>query len=369
MYMNHKGTVILETKRLILRRFTFDDAEAMFHNWANDINVTKYLRWSPHSDLSVSQAVIDDWITQYEKPNYYSWAIVIKDSDEPIGSIGVVEQRDDIKMVQIGYCIGCNWWRHGYTSEAFAELIRFFFEDVGVNRIESMHDPSNPNSGRVMQKCGLQYEGTLRQSDISIRGICDGVRYAILAEDYFAASRKKPESTDSNTETVRTLTELMFHNLHIAMDTVDWDAQICGAPAWRYIYHTIHSADKWFVNPSVRFDEPEPPFHTAKLDWPDTPSEIVLSREIMHDYYEQVRKKLLDYVDTLNDVQLGRQPEGCDSTRLGLIMEQFRHMYVHIGILNGVTIAHTNRYPLVLNLSTWLSGDLPEGLYDVEGRS
>jgi ribosomal-protein-alanine N-acetyltransferase len=110
-----------------------------------------------------------------------------KELGEPIGSIVAVEQCDDIKMVHIGYCIGRKWWHCGYTSEALRELIRFFFEDIGVNRIESRHDLLNPNSGKMMLKCGLKYEGTMRQDDIGNQGICDSVRYAILAEDYFAS--------------------------------------------------------------------------------------------------------------------------------------------------------------------------------------
>ena len=88
-------------------------------------------------------------------------------------------------MVHIGYCIGRTWWNKGYTSEALKELLRFFFEEVGVNRIESRHDPRNPNSGKVMLKCGLNYEATLRQSDKNNQGICDAAHYAILAEEYF----------------------------------------------------------------------------------------------------------------------------------------------------------------------------------------
>jgi ribosomal-protein-alanine N-acetyltransferase len=182
--MNHRGTVSLETKRLILRRFEIDDADAMFRNWANDAEVTKYLRWPTHSDVSVSQAVICSWMELYQKPSHYCWAIVLKEINEPIGSIAAVEQCDDLSMVHIGYCIGQKWWHKGYTSEALAELIRFFFEEVEVNRIESMYDPRNPNSGKVMQKCGLTYEGTMRQADINNQGICDAARYAILAQDY-----------------------------------------------------------------------------------------------------------------------------------------------------------------------------------------
>jgi len=183
--MTHKGTVTLETHRLILRRFTINDTDKMFNNWANDSDVTKFLIWPTHHDISVSKAVIESWIPLYQKNDHYSWAIVLKELGEPIGSIAAVEQCNDIKMIHIGYCIGQKWWHYGYTSEALKELIRFFFEEVGVNRIESRHDPRNPNSGKVMLKCGLKYEGTMRQVDINNQGVCDAARYAILAEDYF----------------------------------------------------------------------------------------------------------------------------------------------------------------------------------------
>jgi len=182
--MNHKGTITLETERIILRRLTVDDAEIMFKNWANDNEVTKYLTWQTHTDVSVSKSIINSWIPLYEKPDYYHWTIILKEINEPIGTIAAVEQRDDIKMVHIGYCIGRRWWNCGYTSEALRELLRFFFEEIGANRIESRHDTNNPNSGKVMLKCGLKYKGTMRQSDINNQGICDAARYAILAVDY-----------------------------------------------------------------------------------------------------------------------------------------------------------------------------------------
>ena len=71
------------------------------------------------------------------------------------------------------------------TSEALARVIPFFFDVVKANRIESQHDPNNPNSGNVMRKCGLQYEGTLRQADFNNQGIVDAARYALLARDYY----------------------------------------------------------------------------------------------------------------------------------------------------------------------------------------
>ncbi len=187
--MQHVGTVRLETDRLILRRFREGDAEAMFHNWANDPAVTKFLRWPTHTDPETSRAVLRDWVARYAGNDYYHWAVVPKaDSlDEPIGAIGAVEQNERLGSIQIGYCIGRRWWRQGVASEAFAGIIPFFFDVVKANRIEAQHDPNNPNSGKVMAKCGLRFEGTLRQADYSNQGIVDAARYALLASDYGAA--------------------------------------------------------------------------------------------------------------------------------------------------------------------------------------
>jgi ribosomal-protein-alanine N-acetyltransferase len=183
--MEHSGTKEIETKRLLLRKFILSDAEFVYKNWAKNENVTKYMRWKPHSDVDNTKRILESWISNYSKNDFYQWAIILKEINEPIGSIGVVHQRDDIKMVHIGYCIGGKWWHKGITSEALFSLIKFFFEEIGVNRVESRHDPNNPNSGKVMLKCGMKYEGTMKQADINNQGICDFSEYGILAEEYF----------------------------------------------------------------------------------------------------------------------------------------------------------------------------------------
>lgn len=182
--MNHIGTVAIETNRLLLRRFTPNDIEPAFQNWMHDDEVTKFLRWPAHASMQVTEEVVLSWVDQYKQNNFYLWAIILKEIDEPIGSISVVDQKEAVASVHIGYCIGRKWWRQGITSEAFLGIIPFLLEQVKANRIESQHDPNNPNSGKVMVKCGLQYEGTLRQADISNQGIVDAAMYSLLAEEY-----------------------------------------------------------------------------------------------------------------------------------------------------------------------------------------
>jgi len=183
--MNHMGTVQIETKRLCLRQFTENDAVAAFKNWTSDEKVTEFLRWPTHKSIDITKNVLKDWIKFYEKNNYYHWTIKLKQINEPIGTIGVVDMKENLNIVHIGYCIGSKWWNQGITSEAFSGMIPFLFDEVKVNRIESQHDPNNPNSGKVMAKCGLKYEGTLRQADFSNKGIVDAAMYSLLASDYY----------------------------------------------------------------------------------------------------------------------------------------------------------------------------------------
>ncbi len=181
--MKHLGTKTLETSRLFLRRFTVDDAQAMFDNWASDPEVTRYLTWPTHISVEVTKSLLADWVNSYDHADHYQWAIVPKNNNNaPIGSIAVVAHDDSVEKATIGYCIGKNWWHQGITSEALKAVIDYLLHEVGICRVEAYHDPRNPHSGNVMKKCGMVYEGTLRASDQNNQGVCDACWYSILSE-------------------------------------------------------------------------------------------------------------------------------------------------------------------------------------------
>lgn len=181
--MEHCGTKRIETGRLVLRRFEAEDAPVVYKNWASEDEVTKFMTWPTHPNMEVTKAVIGDWVKSYSDNKFYQWAIVLKETNEPIGSISCVQIYDAVDCVQIGYCIGSRWWHQGVTSEALKALIDFFFDEVGAKRIEARHDPDNPHSGGVMKKCGMSYEGTLRRADRNNQGICDACYYSILSDE------------------------------------------------------------------------------------------------------------------------------------------------------------------------------------------
>lgn len=160
--LTHQGTQTIQTARLTLRRFTVDDVNSMFDHYVNDPQVTRFLSWQPHGDIAVTQALVQDWCRNYEKDDCYHWAIEYE--NKVIGGISVVRHDDVNEHAEIGYCIGSAFWGKGLMTEAARTVLDFLLERVNFHRVVICHAPQNPASGRVAQKCGLTYEGTLREA-------------------------------------------------------------------------------------------------------------------------------------------------------------------------------------------------------------
>ena len=169
----------LETHHLQLRKMTIADSNEVFENWTSSEVAAKYLTWAPHSSVEVTK----DYLSFEEENRDEGWGIVLKETNQLIGTITVVENKPKIKTKTIGYVLGEEFWNHGYMSEALTKVIDFLFETTDVNRIEAEHDVNNPSSGRVMEKSGMIFEGILRKSKFNNQGIVDVVIYSILRSD------------------------------------------------------------------------------------------------------------------------------------------------------------------------------------------
>jgi len=181
--MNHKGTVLLETDRLILRPFVSEDAEAVFNNWANDDEVTKYLTWPTHQSVEQTKEFMNFCLSCYEQPDGYQWGIELKDTHELIGNISVVRINEAVDAASLGWVLGRKWWGQEIMPEAAEKVISYLFREVGAKRIDAEHDVNNPKSGRVMEKVGMKYEGTFRQFARNNQGIVDCAIYSVLSAE------------------------------------------------------------------------------------------------------------------------------------------------------------------------------------------
>lgn len=181
--LTHKGTQTITTARLVLRRFTPEDAQAMFDTWANDERVTRFLTWDPHGTPELTRKLLDLWCGEYEHDNCYNWAMEL--DGQIIGNISVVRICERSEYADLGYCMGYDYWGRGLMTEAARAVIDYLFANVGVNRISIGHAVGNPASGRVAQKCGLTYEGTKREFFKARNGeFLDISEYSILRSEW-----------------------------------------------------------------------------------------------------------------------------------------------------------------------------------------
>lgn len=150
------------TERLRLRAFKADDAEVV-HKLAGAFEIADTTLCIPHP-YERSQA--DEWITSHKKrfedKIEIVFAITLKLDSQLIGSISLTP-RFEFDQAELGYWIGKPYWSKGYASEAVKGLIKFGFEQLNLNRVHAHHFVRNPASGKVLNKCGMKYEGTLRQ--------------------------------------------------------------------------------------------------------------------------------------------------------------------------------------------------------------
>ena len=140
----------IHTKNLILRPCKEGDAEAMYENWTCDARVAEHCRWHPHENVEATENLLKMYLTAE-----YCWAITLKEQDEPIGCIDVVD-RNGTDVCEIGYVLSYKQWGKGIMTEAVSAVIEELFHS-GFHTIGAFHNMDNPASGRVLEKCGMVY--------------------------------------------------------------------------------------------------------------------------------------------------------------------------------------------------------------------
>lgn len=173
----------LETPRLLLRRMNLRDARDMY-DYARDPEVARYVLWSAHRSIWDTKAYIRWVIQQYRNGEPCSWCIVDKVDNRVIGTIGFMNYLADNASVEIGYSLARSHWGRGLMPEALQAVLRECFTVLKLHRVEAQHFTANPASGRVMAKCGMAHEGTLRRRIFNKGEYLDVEMWAILREDW-----------------------------------------------------------------------------------------------------------------------------------------------------------------------------------------
>ena len=145
----------LESIRLFLRPFSAADA-ADLRTYCGLWEVARMTSRIPHP---YPEGLAAEWIASHAERHRTgeSYTFCITHLSKLIGAVGL--DRTHPGSYEIGYWIGPPWWGQGLASEAAGRVVRFAFEDLGVEQLTSGHFADNPASGRVLEKCGFRYTG------------------------------------------------------------------------------------------------------------------------------------------------------------------------------------------------------------------
>lgn len=186
--MEHKGTVRLETARLILRRFTMEDLEPFYRHCLSDYEVWRWTNYPQVGSLDEMQTkaglFTENWFAAYDRPDRYSWAIAEKPDGPAIGRMFGMHPNDRTQDIELAYELGREFWGRGYMTEAVKATLDFFFGEVSFYRVHCYHADQNPASGQVMEKCGMRREGVMKEACVCNGGRYDQINYAMLRGEW-----------------------------------------------------------------------------------------------------------------------------------------------------------------------------------------
>jgi ribosomal-protein-alanine N-acetyltransferase len=175
----------LQTQRLVLRPMVLTDAPDI-QRLAGDRDIASTTLRIPYP---YEDGMAEEWIRSrqavFDAGEGVAFAIVGRSDASYIGGIGLVLSPPHANA-EMGYWIGKPYWNRGYGTEAAGGVLRYAFEQLGLNRVYAAHFRRNPASGRIMQKIGMTYEGCLRQHIKKWDTFEDMEYYGILRSEYLA---------------------------------------------------------------------------------------------------------------------------------------------------------------------------------------
>ena len=183
-FMNKKQRPTIETERLRLRPYTLEDALEL-QRLIGERDVVATMLHVPHP---YEDGMAEEWIgkhqERFDKGKAIDFAIVDGSKGFLIGGIGITNINKEFENAEIGYWIALPYWGNGYCTEAAQAVLKHGFKVLGLHRIYAPHFTRNPASGRVMQKIGMKYEGTLRHNIKKWGQFEDIAYYGILRSEY-----------------------------------------------------------------------------------------------------------------------------------------------------------------------------------------
>lgn len=173
----------LTTQRLLLRPWHLDDAPELRER-IDDPLVAATTLTIPHPySLDDARGYIGSRPAAFERGEDVSFAITRRADGRIVGGISL-DIETGPRRAEVGYWIAQEVWNQGFATEATAAVFDHAFRDLDLRRVTAYHKPGNDASARVMVKCGMQYEGVLRDWAVKDGISQDSVVYGITRGDW-----------------------------------------------------------------------------------------------------------------------------------------------------------------------------------------
>ena len=174
----------LNTDRLLLCKIVPEYAADMYE-YSCDPEVTKYLTWSPHSSLKETERYINLLQKKYADGSFNDWGLIHKETGKFIGTCGYTSFDTSKNAGEVGYVLAKSFWGQGLAAEAVKAVIDFGFKNFGLVSFFAKHMEGNDASGKVMQKCGMKFEGMYRHSMFIKGEFKNIVVYNVTKEEFY----------------------------------------------------------------------------------------------------------------------------------------------------------------------------------------
>ena len=149
------------TARLLIRMPKLDDAEAIFHAYAGDSDITYYMRWRAHATAKDTRGFLRLCLDQWSAGSDFTYAIA--HPNRPDRPFGMISMHPRPRLMLFGYVLARKYWGQGYTTEALTCLVEWSLQQDEIWRASAFCDIDNLASARVMEKSGMSFEGILRR--------------------------------------------------------------------------------------------------------------------------------------------------------------------------------------------------------------
>ena len=172
---------VLETERLILKAISMEFVDDIFRQRSKK-EVMQYIARPLLQSKSDAQDLIKNYEFLFEQNITISWAIVLKEKSQMIGTVGFPRVNKDNHRGEVGYSLDTDYWYKGYMNEALKRVLAYGFEELHFHSIEAMIHPDNKSSSDLVKKHGFVKEAYFKQYTYFDGKFLDVEVYSLLSK-------------------------------------------------------------------------------------------------------------------------------------------------------------------------------------------